>query len=199
MLFLAGHETTAVSLTWAFNCLRAYPDIQEKLHQEITEKIGHENFPTEVELNQLVYLDGFIQEVLRLHSPVPALGTRITTEDVPYKGMTIPKGSLVGLFFHMIQTNPEIWDDPLTFRPERWSPEERKGRNRYAHLPFSLGNRECIGKSFSLHEQRLFLARFLQKYKVIDPVNSKSHPTDRLLAVGTENSVPVRITKRIID
>jgi len=196
LLFLAGHETTAGALTYCFNTLRVYPEIQEKLHLEIKEKIGLENFPTEEELSQLDYLDAFLQESLRLHSPAVALNSRIATVDIPYNGMIIPKGALVGPLFHAIQTNPEIWEDPLVFKPERWSNEEKKGRNRYAYIPFSMGSRECLGKSFALQELRVFLARFLQKHKVIDPVNSKGHPVDVLLQIGGDNKVPVRIVKR---
>jgi len=197
ILFIAGHETTTTSLSSSFNLLRAYPEIQEKLFQEISEKIGTEKFPTESELLSLEYLDCFIQESLRLHDSVPALWSRVATEDIPYKGMIIPKGAFVGLFFHIIQTNPEYWDEPEKFRPERWSAEERKrDHHRYAYLPFSAGPHECIGKNFSLLEQKLFIVRFLQMYKVVEPVKSKCFPVERMITAGNENFVPVGIVKR---
>jgi len=196
IFFVAGHEATANALACALNCLRAYPDIQEKLHHEIIEKIGQEKCPTLEELNQLIYLDCFIQEVLRLHAPVAAFASRVANDDVPYKGYLIPKGTRVGLFHHIIHTNPRIWEDPLVFRPERWSAENKKGRIPFSYVPFSLGTRQCIGSTFSLIEQRLFLARLLQKYKVVMPVKSEPFPMEKLFILGSENPLPLRVVER---
>jgi cytochrome P450 len=195
VLFLAGHDTTSSALIWACNCLRNYQEIQEKVYQEIRSVIG-QNIPTEEDLEKLVYLDCFIQEVLRLHSPAPALVTRAAEKDVQYKDMIIPKGARVGLFFQEIHTNPEFWDDPLKFDPDRFRPENRKGRNHFLHMPFSAGPRQCIGTQFSLIEQKLFITRLLQKYRIVDPVSVKPWPMDKFLGFGVENNVPIRFVKR---
>jgi cytochrome P450 len=196
VFFVAGHETTATALTWALNCLRLYPEIQEKLYEEIKNFIGEDRVPTEEELEKLVYLNAFINEVLRLHSPVPALATRVATEEVKYKDMIIPKGTRVGINFQSLHTNPEYWDDPLKFDPDRFLPENRKGRNHYLHIPFSAGLRQCIGNIFSLIEQRLFLTRLLQKYRIVDPIENKPWPADKFLQFGGKKNVCVRVVKR---
>jgi cytochrome P450 len=196
IFFIAGHETTASALIWGLNCLRLYPDIQEKLYEEIKNFIGEDRVPTEEELEKLVYLNTFINEVLRLHSPIPALNSREATEDVKYKEMIIPKGARVGIHFHSLHTNPEYWDDPEKFDPDRFLPENRKGRNHYLHIPFSAGLRQCIGNNFSLIEQRLFLTRLLQKYRIVDPINQKPFPADKFLRFGVRNDIFVRVVKR---
>jgi len=195
-LFIAGHETTSGALTWACNCLRAYPEIQEKLFNEIQSKIGLDKVPTEEDLIQLTYLDCFINEVLRLHSPVFFLTTREATEDIKYKDQIIPKGAAVGILFPALQTNPEYWEDPETFNPDRFLPENKKGRHHFVHIPFSAGIRQCIGTNFSMTEQRLFLTRLLQQYRIVEPREKASFPTTKFLKFGEKNEVNIRLEKR---
>jgi len=199
IFFLAGHDTTSTALTWALNCLRAYPDIQEKVYNEIQSVIGLDKIPTYEDLDKLTYLDCFIQEVLRLHPPVGSLASRVATEELKYKDKVIPKGTRIGIFFHIIQTNPEYWEDPLKFDPERFKPENKKGRNHFMYLPFSAGLRQCIGTQFSLVEQRLFLTRLVQKYKVVDPVNIAPFPMNDFVAFGKYNNVSVRFEPRNVN
>lgn len=180
----------------ALNCLRAYPEIQDKIYQEIVQKVGTDKIPTESDLKQLTYLDCFIQEVLRLHTPVPVLETRIASEDIPYKNMIIPKGTRLGIFFQVLHTNPEIWKEPFEFKPERFLPENKKGRDHFVHVPFSAGLRQCMGMNFSLIEQRLFLTRLLQKYEVVGPEKKKVFGIDQIAPMGRDYSVPVRLIKR---
>jgi len=199
IFFLAGHDTTSSALTGALNCLRAYPDIQEKVYNEILSVIGPDKIPTYEDLDKLVYLDCFIQEVLRLHAPVPSLTSRIATEDLKYKDKVIPKGTRIGIFFHVIQTNPEFWEDPTKFDPDRFKPENKKGRNHFMYLPFSAGLRQCIGTQFSLVEQRLYLTRLIQKYKIVDPVNSPPFPMDGFVVLGHRCNVNVRLEQRTVN
>jgi cytochrome P450 len=196
IFFVAGHETTTSALTYACNCLRAYPDIQEKLFREIESKIGLDKIPTEEDLNQLTYLDCFINEVSRLHPAVTALGTREATEDIQYKDQIIPKGAALGICFQAVHTNPEYWEDPQTFNPDRFLPENKKGRNRFLHIPFSAGPRQCIGTNFSLVEQRLFLTRLLQQYRIVDPVKKAIFPKTKNLIFGAKNELYIRLEKR---
>jgi cytochrome P450 len=197
ILFVAGHETTTSALAWALNYFRLYPDIQQKIYEEIQLVVG-DRTPNEEDLDKLVYLDSFINEVLRLRTPAPLVLARTATEDIPYKDMIIPKGSLVGVHYQMIHTNPLYWDEPEKFNPDRFSPENRKGRNNFTYLPFSAGQRQCIGTNFSLIEQRLFITRVLQKYRVVDPVENEPFPEDNYFSFGIpeKNMCHVRFEKR---
>jgi cytochrome P450 len=198
VLFVAGHETTSSALAWALNYLRLYPNIQQKIYEEIQRVVG-DRTPKEEDLDKLVYLDNFINEVLRIRTPAPLVLSRTATEDIPYKDMIIPKGSLVGVHYQMIHCNPLYWAEPEKFNPDRFSPENRKGRNNFAYLPFSAGPRQCIGTNFSLIEQRLFITRVLQKYRVVDPVDTEPFPEDKyfIIAAPEKNVCPVRFEKRI--
>jgi cytochrome P450 len=180
IFFLAGHETTATALSWATAELAARQDIQEKLYQEIKEKYGDEppSFE-EISKGNPPYLDWFILENMRVHPPVSFIFTRISTMDIPYKDQVIPKGTRVGLGIERIHHHPDHWEKPEEFDPLRFSPDRKKGRHKFAYLPFSLGSRQCIGNDFSEIEQRLFLVRLLQKFKInlpknLPPVNLKS-------------------------
>jgi len=195
LFFLAGHETTARALVWELHYLRLYPDIQEKVYEEIHREIGDRE-PKESDLQKLVYLDIFIQEVLRISSPAPIIRGRIATKDVAYKNMIIPKGSIISLYFHINHTNPDFWVDPLKFDPERFNAENKKGRNHFMYVPFGAGLRQCIGNNFSLIEQRIFLVRLLQKYRVVDPKENKPLPEDAMMVLGKVVKSCVRFENR---
>jgi len=187
IFFIAGHETTASALSWACICLATYQDIQEKLYQEVITKIGENAMPTLEQLSDMSYLDQFIQELLRLHSPVQLLPSRKTMEDLKYKQYLLPKGSTIGINFNAIHRHPKYWPEPNKFDPERFTPENKKGRHHFAYLPFSLGPRQCIGNVFSLIEQRLFLVRLLQKFRILPPRHSPLHSVDDMIDPSVEN------------
>jgi len=169
--FFAGHETTASALSAAMWELSKHAKIQEKIFQEISQHIG-KNPPTFEDLKKLEYLDQFISENLRVH-PILFIASRVALEDLHYNGQFIPKGSRVGINIYHIHHSSDYWDDPYTFKPERFSPENFAGQAKFSYLPFSLGPRMCLGNHFSLIEQKLFLCRLLQTFEVLP---AKSHP-----------------------
>jgi len=196
MLFLAGHDTTTLAMTSAINCLRTFPRKQEKLYQEIKNTIGTDRAPTIKELNEFDYLDRFISEVLRLHTPVPTLTSREATEDIRLNDQFIAKGTRVGILFHNLLTNPEHWENPLKFSPKRFTAERKKQRHHFLNVPFSAGPRQCLGTAFSLTEQKIFLVRLLQKYQVVDPVEHKPYLRDTILQMTGFTPINVRFVKR---
>jgi cytochrome P450 len=195
LFFLAGHETTARAILWELHYLRLYPDIQEKVYEEIHREIGDRE-PQESDLGKLVYLDIFINEVLRIRSPAPIIRGRMATKDIAYKNMIIPKGATVSLYFHINHTNPDFWEDPLKFDPERFNAENKKGRHHFLYVPFGAGLRQCIGNNFSLIEQRIFLIRLLQKYRVVNPKEHKPLEEDFMMVLGVGNQSFVRFENR---
>jgi len=170
--------------------------MQDKIYREIVDKIGKDTVPTLDDLSKLEYMDCFINEYLRLHPPVSVLPTRQATEDIWYKDQLIPKDSIVGILFNAIQTHPDYWENPEKFDPERFSPENRKGRHHFAFMPFSLGPRQCIGNNFSLVEQRLFLTRLLQKFEVKLPKNSKPHDVNEPIPFNQDYPIFVHLQVR---
>jgi cytochrome P450 len=195
-LFFAGHETTAISLLQILNCLRAYPRKQEKLYEEIKNNFGTDGVPSQMsEVNQLVYLDCFLQEVLRMYTPGTLVLAREATEDIQYKDQFIPKGTQVGLYYYMLLRHSDYWVEPEKFSPKRFRPEQKKNRPHFLNIPFGAGPRQCLGMNLSIYEQKIFLIMLLQKYRVVDPVEHKPF-TGETYSFVTKPPVYVRFIKR---
>ncbi|KAL1928190.1 hypothetical protein VTP01DRAFT_3106 [Rhizomucor pusillus] len=176
VFFLAGHETTANALSFAIYHLARYADVQEKARKQVIEVLGDEKrdvFPTAEQLKEMKYIDMIIKENLRLLGPADFLNARYTLEDFNAGDLFIPKGTLVSIDLSAIQLNPDLWDKPNDFIPERFEEgaeaDQQKG---LAWLPFSNGGRQCIGMNFSLAEQRVLLAMLLRKYEWTLPEDS---------------------------
>jgi len=168
------------------------------LFNEITKHYG-KNTPSFEQLypKPAEYLDYFIQENLRVHPPIAVISTRLATTDVVYENQLIPQGSLVGIDVRSIHKHPDFWEEPEKFDPERFSPERKKGRHKFAFLPFSVGNRQCIGNDFSEIEQRLFLVTLLQKYKVLPPKNHPQRDLTEASFLGYKFPVYIRLEERL--
>jgi len=165
LFFIAGHETTASALNWAFYLLAKHPDIQERVRDEVDKVLGGKIVEAD-QLKDLLYLDMFIKEVMRYGTPIPLLASRAANQDIYLDNHFLPKGTRVGLAIHAIHHNPEFWPNPDVFDPERFNPAKIGKQHPFAFLPFSLGKRVCIGNNFSLMEQKVFLSMLLQRYVV---------------------------------
>jgi len=196
VLFLAGHETTSSALSWALIELAKNTAIQERMFQEISKVVGKDRIPTFDEIDSLIQVDNFISENLRHHPPAPSVSSRVTNVNLEYNGQIIPKGSLLGFNIYNIHHHPDHWKDPFTFNPDRFSAENTKGHHKFCYLPFSLGPRMCLGNTFSLIEQRLFLTRLLQKFQVSMPENHELCTTYASRGVGGPESTWVKLTLR---
>jgi len=194
ILFVAGHETTSSALSWLFYELAKHPEIQEKAYQEIKDVLGDKS-PSFDDLEKLEYVDKIIKEGLRIHPPVALLPGRRTLQDLKYKDQFIPKDSFLGINIFIIHHHPEHWENPFTFDPERWNKDKK--HHRFAHLPFSLGPRMCIGSQFSLIEQKLFIIKFLQKYELLKPkTHQLSGKVGYTLNLNTPDNVWISLKER---
>jgi cytochrome P450 len=159
-LVLAGHETTALLLTWGFTLLGRHPDVVARMRAEVASVLdGRE--PTAEDLPRLGYLRQVVDEILRLRSPVWALGRDVLEDDV-LGGFPVRAGETVMPLPYLTHRHPAFWDAPDRFDPDRFSPERAKGRHHWAYYPFSMGPRMCIGNIFSLVEGQVVLAMLLQ-------------------------------------
>ncbi|RUS75692.1 hypothetical protein EGW08_016558 [Elysia chlorotica] len=167
----AGFETTSMNLTWTLLLLAQHPDVQEKARQEILNVLGDSDQTITAEkLSQLVYLTSVIRESLRLYSPASTVFRRAAKPDT-LGGYYIPAGTLVGISIGGLHRLPENYEDPLTFRPERFLEPEDKWKNKF--LPFSTGPYMCVGHIFSLTEVKVTLALFLKNFQVALPPGYK--------------------------
>ena len=152
----AGHETTSNGLAWAIYILCQHQSIQEKLRIEI----GKESPSWEFVQNNK-YLDKVINETLRLYSPVNAI-VRHNTKAFTFKGIYFPKYTRFFLPIQGRHLHSEIYSNPLEFNPERW---ENPPKDTFDHIPFWLGNRGCLGKTFAVTEFKAILCILLQNFK----------------------------------
>jgi len=162
VFFIAGHETTATSLQYVLYHLAINPHLQDRLREEVKRV-----FPGDINpegLKDLTYTLNVINEVLRLHPPVPVLNRR-TSEDMKLGDYNIPKDTSIEIFNYGIQRDSDIWgEDANEFNPDRF--DNLTKDQAIALMPFGGGPRICIGNTFSLYEQKIFLAKLFRKFKV---------------------------------
>ncbi|MEZ3116783.1 cytochrome P450 [Halobaculum sp. MBLA0147] len=161
-MLLAGHDTTALTLTYTYYLLSEHPAVRERVHAELD---GIDGRPTATDVRGLDYLDRVLSEAMRLYPPVYTLFREPKT-DVRIAGYRIPAGSILMLPQWGIHRSERWYDDPLTFDPDRWEPERRADRPRFSYFPFGGGPRHCIGKQLSLLEAKLILATVGSEYEL---------------------------------
>jgi len=163
-IFLAGHETTAVALTWTWYLLSRTPQVLERLRAELDRVLAGRT-PTVEDLPRLAYTEMVIQEALRLYPPAWLLSRR-AMEDDEIAGFHIPAHTTVYLCPFITHRHPDFWENPEGVDPDRFSPERSAGRPRYAYFPFGGGPRQCIGNGFAMMEAQLALAMMAQRYRL---------------------------------
>jgi len=163
-LFLAGHETTALALSWTWLLLSENPGKEAKLAREVASVLG-DRAPTLADLPNLRYASSVVAESLRLYPPAWSMG-REAREDVVLAGFHLPKGTQVWFSAWAIQRDPRWFDKPHDFVPERWAGDFAKTLHKYAYFPFGGGPRLCIGQAFAQMEAVLLLATLVQRFKV---------------------------------
>ncbi len=162
VIFMAGHETTANTLAWAWYLLSQSPKHREKLHAEIDSVLDGRT-PTFADVKNLPFTKAVIEETLRLYPPVPILA-REAMEHTSISGKAIPKGSLVMVVPWLMHRNPVLWSKPDVFEPQRFLDSKWKKPNKYGYVPFSIGPRICAGLQFGMTESILSLAILAQKF-----------------------------------
>ncbi|MFD6072188.1 cytochrome P450, partial [Amycolatopsis lurida] len=159
-LLLAGHETTASTLGWAFHLLDEHPEIAAKLRAEADAVLGDQS-PTHDDLHRLPYTARVVEEVMRLYPPVWLL-PRVAQADDEIGGYHVPAGSDVVVVPYTLHRHPEFWPEPEKFDPDRFDPDRPSGRPRYAYIPFGAGPRFCIGNSLGVMEAVFVLTMVLR-------------------------------------
>jgi len=159
IFLFAGHDTTATTLTYAVWALGRHPDLQERVRAEVAELGDRQLTPDDVP--RLGFTVRVLQEALRLCPPGPT-GTRMATRDVAVGGFRAEAGTMLAFGRMAVQTDASLWDDPLKFDPDRFSPERSAGRDRWQYLPFGGGPRSCIGDHFAMLEATLAVATIIR-------------------------------------
>jgi cytochrome P450 len=163
--FIAGHETSAYGLAWAFYLLSRHPAAEARLRAELDSVLSG-RMPTFDDLGALTYTRWVIEESLRLYPPAYALQRTAVASD-HIGGFEIPAQSVVIASQFVMHRHPKYWDVPDQFVPERFSPEQSVDRPRYAYFPFGGGPRTCIGLHFAMMEMQLVLVMALQRFRFV--------------------------------
>ncbi|GBM53404.1 Cytochrome P450 3A41 [Araneus ventricosus] len=161
LFILGGYESTATSLAYTFYLLAKHPEIQDKLYEEI-KKAEDDSYIT---VQSLPYLNQMLTESLRLYPPITGFINRECSEDYQVGSITIPKGAVVQAPVWDIHHDPELWPDPWTFDPNRFSPENKASLNSMAYMPFGIGRRNCIAAQFALSEAKLTIFKLVKKFR----------------------------------
>ena len=181
-LFFAGHETSAVTLTWLHYWLWRHPEVRRKLQKEVDEMLGCRR-PTAEDLHKLAYTERVINETLRLDSPIHSI-SRVALEDDVVGGYRIPRGATIYVSLCATHRLPQLWPKPYEFDPDRFLPERCAARPRFAFIPFAAGHRNCIGGSMAVIDLKLAVAQLAQRYvldvapghRVVRAAGTTMHP-----------------------
>jgi cytochrome P450 len=172
-IFMAGHETTSLALSWTWYLLSQHPAVEAKLHGELSEVLGGRT-PKNDDIASLRYTRMVIEESMRLYPPAHTTGRQPIKPD-EILGHRIPAGVEVLIMPWLIHRKPQLWEDPERFDPERFAPERAAERPRFAYIPFGAGPRICIGAAFAMTEAILILATIAQRYRLR---LKSSHPVE---------------------
>jgi len=164
LFMFAGYATTANGLTSCCFMLARHPEAQEKLHDLIMSKIDKYGDVCHELVQDIPYLEYFLNEVLRMYPPILFL-ERCCKEDLVYNGIHIKKDMVVSVSTHSLHYSEQYYTDPETFNPDRWNPENKANMDPYAFLPFGTGPRSCIAKRFALEELKLALCTFVTQFR----------------------------------
>lgn len=190
---VAGHETTALALTWAFWLTANAPDVEERLLAEIAEVAGTGTIGTD-HVDRLVYTKQVIQEAMRLFPPAPLI-PRIAAEDVRLGEIEVKARTPVYVPVYAIHRHRLLWEAPESFVPERFAPEKARGYARGAYLPFGAGPRICIGAAFALIEAVVIFATILRSVKLSVLPGHRPKPNTRL-TLRPDGGMPMFAARR---
>ncbi len=177
-LFLAGHETTALALSWGWYLLAQHPEVVEKLQAELRRVLGGRT-PAAADLPNLPYTEMVVQEVMRLYPPAYAIG-RQAIRACTIGGYAVPAGGTILMSQWVVHRDPRYYEEPERFYPERWTDGLAKRLPRYAYFPFGGGQRVCIGNTFALMELPLVLATIAQRFRFSLPPGPPVFPKPQL-------------------
>lgn len=163
-LLVAGHETTANTLSWTWYLLAQNPAVVERLEQELDEVLDG-RVPSLDDFPRLVYTDRVIQEAMRLYPSAWSISRRALADD-DIGGYFIPAGAIVAMSPYTMHRHPAFWPDPEQFEPDRFTPEQVAARPRFAYFPFGGGARQCIGNYFALMESMIIIPTIAQRFRM---------------------------------
>lgn len=192
IIFTAGHETTANTLTWCLYLLAQHGHIVDSIRDEY-DKVKHHSLDMQ-SLMQSEYSQMVSSEAMRLYPPAWILD-RVALEDDQIKNVRINKGDLVGLYVYGTHRSEAIWSDAKQFIPERFAREEIKKHHAYAYYPFGGGPRLCIGNHFAMMEMQMALFAFLDQFD-LELLSEPSVDVQPMITLRPDRAIQLKLTIR---
>ncbi len=193
-MIFAGYETTAAALGFAWYSLATNSDIQQAFHEEI-DTVLDGNRPTYDDIEDLELTQRIVTETLRLYAPVHTI-PRQSTQDVEINGYRISSGEEIHLSIIAVHRDERFYDDPETFRPDRWTDDFEEELPEYAFVPFGGGRRMCIGREFARLEATLVLATIGQQWELAWDGGDPTLTIEPEITTQTKNGLPLRVQQR---
>lgn len=190
-ILLAGHETTAVALSWALYLLARHPAVEARLGAELVDSLRG-RLPRSADLGRLPYSRMVIEETMRLYPPVWIVGRRVA-RDTNLGGYELRRGTDVIFSPWIVHRAAALWEEPSAFRPERFD-ESAGPRHKHAYFPFVAGPRQCMGNSFAMMEAQLVLATLAQQFRFTAASGDPVEP-EPLLTLRPRNGVWLRVSR----
>jgi len=190
---LAGHETTALTLSWALYLLPQSAGAEEKLHEEV-DRVLADRLPSISDLPSLTFVDSVIKETMRLYPPAWIVA-RTAIADFELEGYRIPAGANIVMSQWIMHRNPRFFSEPEEFDPDRWGSSTCQNLPRFAYFPFGGGPRQCIGASFATTEAVLILATIARRYQLVSVEKTPVLPVPSL-TLRPKDPIPMRIEAR---
>uniref|UniRef100_A0A1I8PZN1 Cytochrome P450 n=2 Tax=Stomoxys calcitrans TaxID=35570 RepID=A0A1I8PZN1_STOCA len=190
-------DTTSMNLIFVLMCLANYADMQKKCYQEIQEHVGDDLSKLDMQqLASLKYLEYFLKETQRLYPSVPAISRQCSEDIVFDEKILLPKGTFVSIYIRDIHRNPKYYEEPEIFKPERFFPQQVEHRHPFAFIPFSAGQRNCIGQKFAMLEMKTLLVYVLKKF-ILEPITKpESLRFSSGLLLRTSTNVQIQLKAR---
>lgn len=190
---VAGHETTALALSWALQLLALYPEIQEEAHAEARSVLG-EHPAGLAHLDNMPLGRRILEEAMRLYPPVGMLAREVLAGD-QLSGRDIQANDVVFLPLYALHRHDMLWDQPNSFNPDRFLPEQVAARDRYSYLPFGAGPRVCVGANFAMMQAQIILGTLLARFRFEPGSQAQPQPT-MLMTIRPDTGIHLKVTPR---
>lgn len=192
-ILLAGHETTASTLSWCWYLISQHPEVGERMHEEAVRVLG-DRLPVHEDLHRLTYTTQVIQETMRLYPPVWILPRRALAPD-EVDGYPIPAGADVLICPYTLHRHPDFWPEPERFDPDRFATDRAAARHRYAYIPFGAGPRFCVGNNLGMMEAVFVTAMAAREFR-LELLAGREVIADPMLSLRVRGGLPMIVHRR---
>jgi cytochrome P450 len=194
-LFIAGHETTSMLLTWTLYLLAQHTEIQDKLRAEVRKVLATNQMPGQDTLDEVSYIEQVLRESMRLYPPAWSLVAREALEDLHFGEYVIPKGHILVISPWVLHHDAKSFPDPWTFDPDRFAQGWKQRIPAYAYIPFGAGQRVCSGQHLAMFEAEVLLATMIERY-TFALVSDEAVLPEPLITIRPKGGLHLQIRRR---